>query len=758
MRWALILAVLLCASAPALAAVVREVAVEGTRRVEPATVLSYADIAAGQDLTEAERGDALSRVYASGLFSDVRIGQSGGRVTISVVESPVINQIAFEGNDKVKDDDLAQEIALGPRQVLSPAAVAADTERIAEIYRRRGRYAATITPQVIALDEGRANLVFEIDEGPVAKISRVAFVGNEAFSDSDLRGRILTRQHAWWRFFTSVDRFDPDRMRFDETQLRDFYLSRGYADMAVTSSLAELADDRRSFVLTFTIDEGPRYRVSAVRIESATAEVPEPDYLLEHAAAKAGKWYNADHVTRSIDEITEALVEGNHVFVAVDGGLIRDPGQAPDVAEPTGTVLFRLTPAPKVYIERIEITGNSRTHDDVIRRQIDVVEGDPLSRARLDRARRDVADLGYFKDVRLDVRPGSAPGLKTVEIAVVEQSTGDISVGAGYSTIDGVLADFRIRERNILGKGYIGHLGFSISQGATQFDVGLADPHFLNRDLLAGIELFHTTRDLQDESSFDQKRTGGALRAGYPLGKYWRQTLKYRLEDNKIENVKSTASRYIREQEGSRTTSAISQRLTYDRRDSRINPTEGWYYWLDAEVAGIGGDAKYVSGTTGASLYHSIVPEWVVALTGEGGAIEGYNDDTPTIAERFYMGGYKARGFKKGGLGPRDLSTDDALGGKYFMRSTVELTMPIGGNSYGLKGHVFSDAGTLWGLDAPESSDPNIVDDLEWRASVGVGLSWDSPIGPVRVDVADAVVKEDYDKTESFRFSFGSSF
>ncbi len=760
----LVLAAVACIAAlPALAATVGAVNVEGTRRVESATVVSYAGLRPGDALTDDAIADAVEAVFASGLFSDVTITRDGGAVTIRVVENPVISRLAFEGNDKLSDEDLTPEIALAPRQVLSRPAVAADTERLAELYRRRGHFAATITPQVIMEDDGRANLVFEIDEGPRARISRIAFVGNAAFSDGRLRQEIVSRQQAWFRFWTALDKYDPDRARFDEEQLVAFYNEQGFADMAVLSSVAELSADRTSFILTFTIDEGERYRVSGLTLSSALEELPDADFLLDLDAVRIapGDWYNAARVAQAEAAMVEALAERNIIFVDVRGGLLRDAGEVPEGGNPTGTVAFRLTPAPEVYIERIEITGNTRTHDDVIRREIDVVEGDPLNRTRLDAARRRVSDLGYFAGVDTRVKPGSTPGQRVVEVAVVEQSTGDISVGVGYSTIDGALADVRLRERNLLGRGYIGSIGASVSQDTTEFDLSLADPHFLDRDLLAGFTVFHRSQDLQDESSFDLKSTGGRLNLGFPLSARWRQTLGYRLEDREVSDVQADASRYIEEQEGTRLTSAISSRWTYDARDSRLRPTEGFWYWLDMEVAGIGGDAEYVSGQTGATGYYSIMPDWIVAVTGEGGAIEGYNDDEPNIAERYYMGGRNMRGFERGGLGPRDLSTDDALGGKYFLRSTVELTtpMPLFPEEYGIRGHVFTDAGTLWGLDDGQGAgDPNVVDDLNWRASVGVGLSWDSPMGPIRVDLAEAVVKEDYDKDEVFRFSFGSSF
>ncbi|HBH25784.1 MAG TPA: outer membrane protein assembly factor BamA, partial [Rhodospirillaceae bacterium] len=725
MRRAALLALLLALAAPAFAAKVTAIRVEGAQRVEDTTIASYSGLAVGQDAGPGDIAAAIEDVFASGLFEDVAITQSGGAVTIQVTENPVINQIAFEGNEKLKDEDLAAEIALAPRQVLSRSAVAADVERIAQIYRRSGRYAATITPEAIALDEGRVNLVFSITEGPRTTVARIAFVGNTSFSDADLRAAIATRQAAWWRFWSTADRYDPDKMRFDEQQLRAFYLARGYADAEVTGAVAELSADKRDFVLTYTVAEGPRYRVSDVRIDSAVEDLADTAPFMRALSVEKGQWYNAEKVSASADALTDALAERRLVFVRVDSGLVRDEDADPE--RPTGAVVFRVSPAPPAYVERIEITGNARTHDAVIRRRIPVVEGDPVNRQFLDRARQRIQDLGYFKSVDLDVQPGSGPGQKVVELRVEEQSTGSISVGAGFSTADGFLGDVRLRERNLLGRGYDTTLGASLAQKRTEFQLSLTDPYFLGKDLIAGFDVYHITRDLQDESSFDERRTGGALRLGYPLSAQWRQMLRYRLQDNEITNVQDNASRYVKDQEGQRLTSALAQTLTFDNRDSTLSPTEGWRSWIDIEVSGLGGDAQFVSARAGTTAYYSLRPQWILEVTGEGGAIEGYGGDTPTIAERFYLGGYNMRGFSKGGLGPRDLSTDDALGGKYFARGTVELSIPTPApKEYAIKAHVFTDFGTLWGLD-DGAGDPDIVDDKSLRASVGVGASWDSP-------------------------------
>jgi outer membrane protein insertion porin family len=408
-------------------------------------------------------------------------------------------------------------------------------------------------------------------------------------------------------------------------------------------------------------------------------------------------------------------------------------------------------------VERIDIHGNVRTIDKVIRREMLLVEGDPFSRSKLAKSEQRLRDLNYFEKVEVKTTPGSAPDKTVIDIAVIEQSTGELSIGAGFSTQDGPLADLRIRERNLLGKGQDLTFATTIAGKRTEFDASFTEPYFLDRDLSAGVDVFHITRDLQDESSFDMKKTGGALRMGYPLSEKWRQGWKYRVDETEITDIDDDASRFIRDQDGKRFTSAVSQRLTYDDRDSTLFPTEGLYSWLDLEGAGLGGDAKFVSGDIGSSYFIPIYEKKVVFnLLGEVGAIHGFGDDGVRINERYMLGGNNFRGFERGGVGPRDRDTDDALGGNVYYRGTAELTFPIGlPEEMGVAGHAFSDMGSLWDID---ETGPEVIDENSFRASAGMGLSWRSPMGPLRVDFAFPIVKEDFDQEENFRFSFGTRF
>jgi outer membrane protein insertion porin family len=728
----------------------REIRVSGAQRVEAPTILTYLNIQTGQPLTDDVMNEGLKNLFATGLFADVKMKQQGGVLLVDVVENPIINEIAFEGNDKIDDDELMAEISLRPRQVYTKTKVQNDVSRIYQLYQRGGRFAVTIEPKIIELDQNRVNLVYEIAEGDMTYIKAIKFVGNKRFDDDALRSELSTKEERWYRFFSSDDRYDEDRVKFDEELLRRFYLRNGYADFRVVSSVAELSEDKKGFYVTFTVEEGERYKVNSIAIDSDLRGL-DATPLRENITFLPGEWYDADEVDASADAMETSLGDLQYAFVDIDPEVKRN------TAESSLDITFHIGESPRVFVERIDIHGNVRTIDKVIRREMLLVEGDPFSRSKLAKSEQRLRDLNYFEKVEVKTTPGSAPDKTVIDIAVIEQSTGELSIGAGFSTQDGPLADLRIRERNLLGKGQDLTFATTIAGKRTEFDASFTEPYFLDRDLSAGVDAFHITRDLQDESSFDMRKTGGALRMGYPLSEKWRQGWKYRLDETEITDVDDDASRFIQDQEGKRFTSAVSQRLTYDDRDSTLFPTEGLYSWLDLEGAGLGGDAKFVSGDIGSSYFIPIYEKKVVFnLLGEVGAIHGFGDDGVRINERYMLGGNNFRGFERGGVGPRDRDTDDALGGNVYYRGTAELTFPIGlPEEMGVAGHAFSDMGSLWDID---ETGPEVIDENSFRASAGMGLSWRSPMGPLRVDVAFPIVKEDFDQEENFRFSFGTRF
>ncbi len=728
---------------------VNKIEIYGAQRVEESTIASYMDLKTGDNVDSATTDRVLKNLFATGLFADVKVVNKNGVVQIEVIENPVVNRIAFEGNEEIDDDELLAEIQLRQRQVFTRTKVQSDVSRLYQIYRRQGRFSVDIQPKIIRLDQNRVDLVFEIQEGDVTDIESIRFVGNSAYSDSKLRSVISTKETAWYRFISNSDRFDQDRLSYDQELLRDYYLSQGYADFQILSANAELSNDKEDFFITFTIEEGQRYKVSGTEITSGIRNL-DVEVLKDTIQLEADDWYDANKVKSTIEDMTDMLGDMQFAFVDIRPDVRKNREDA------TIEINFVISETPRVFVERINVNGNIRTLDKVVRREMQLVEGDPFNRTKLSKSERNIKNLDFFENVQVDVQQGSAPDKTVVDINVQEKSTGELSLGAGFSSSDGPLADISIRERNLLGKGQDLLLSTAIAGSRSEVNLSFTEPYFLDRDLSAGFDVFHVTRDLQDESSYDQKRTGGGLRLGYPLSENWRQSLKYSLESNEITDVDDDASRFIRDQEGKRTTSAISQRLFYDTRDSSVFSTSGMTYWLDTELAGLGGDAKYVSAKTGASYYYPIRDQWVINVLGETGVVEGYSDTDVEINERFFLGGSTLRGFERSGVGPRDTATGDALGGNVFYRGSVEMSFPLGlPEEMGIKGHTFTDFGTLWEIDETGSG---IQDESSIRAAAGIGVSWRSPFGPIRLDLAVPYAKEDFDEEENFRFDFGTRF
>ena len=732
---------------------VASIDVQGSQRIEPATIKSYLSVHEGDAFDQTQIDRSLKTLYGTGLFADVTLSRRGDVLVVRVAENPIINETAFEGNKRLKDENLAGEVQSKSRAVYTRTKVQADVQRLQEIYRRSGYFAATVTPKIIQLDQNRVNLVFEINEGGRTMVRGIKFVGNSHFTDARLQEEISTRETRWYRFLSSSDVYDPDRVEVDKELLRRYYLSKGYADFRVVSAVAELAPDNKGFYVTFTVEEGERYKFGDINLKTQLNGL-DPETLRGVISTKSGAWYDASQVETSIDALTKSLNDLQFAFVDIRPDVQRDRDNR------TITLTYNINEGQRVFVERININGNLRTQDRVIRREMELVEGDAFNRSRLQKSEQNIKDLGFFENVDVNVAQGSAPDRANIDVNVAEQSTGEISIGAGYSTSDGPLADFGISERNFLGRGQDLRFNTTLSGKSQEFNLSFTEPYFLDRDLSAGIDVFHDRRQ-NDESSYDEQRTGFALRMGYPLSQYLRQRVTYTLNNSKIENVPATASRFIREQAGERLTSSLGQELTYDRRDSKLTPTEGYVVRLSTDAAGIGGDAHYLRVKTGGSIYVPLSgPEWVLSVLGEGGAIFGLGEDV-AISDRFFLGGDTLRGFKTSGIGPRDLTTSakDALGGNYFARASVEMAFPLGTpQEFGLKGHAFVDGGSLWEVDATPLPSETFVDDVAIRGSAGVGVSWKSPLGPLRVDLAMPFAKKNYDQLQQFRISFGTRF
>ncbi len=744
-----VIAAVCAADGPAAAQVISEIRVEGNQRIEPETVRSYMVLAPG-DPFDPERIDrSLKTLFATSLFADVNMRREGSALVVRVVENPIINRLAFEGNLRISDESLASEIQLRPRVVYTRTKVQSDVARISEIYRRSGRFGATVEPKVIQLPQNRVDLVFEVNEGPLTRVRKISFIGNKRFSDSRLREAVQTKESVWYRFLTSDDTYDPDRLTFDRELLRRFYLSHGYADFRVVSVVAELVRDRTAFFITFTIEEGARYKFGGVDIESALRDL-DTEQLYEFVETEQGDWYDADLVEDTVQELTTQVGSLGFAFVDIEPSVKRNR------EERTIDLTYFVEEGPRVFVERINISGNIRTLDDVIRREFRLVEGDAFSSAKLRRSQQRIRGLGFFESVEVNSSPGSTPDKAVIDVEVSEKSTGELSFGGGFSSFEGPLANAAIRERNLLGRGQDLRIGFTVSGRRQQLDLSFTEPYFLDRDLSAGFDIFRRVTDLTDNDRFDQSSLGFTLRMGYPLTERLRHSVNYTLRTDEIENVAANASQFIKRQDASATTSSIGHSLTYDRRDDRFLPTEGYYLRASQAIAGLGGDVQYLRHTGEARYYFPITDQWIGSLSGTAGYIVGLDDDV-RIQDRFFVGGANFRGFEAAGVGPRDSLTTDSLGGNTFAVGTAEVSFPLGlPSEFNIRGRFFSDFGTITSIDDTEP--PAILDEASLRTTVGFGLTYVSPFGPIEIDFAVPVIDEEFDKTEVVRFSFGTRF
>lgn len=729
-------------------AVVQEVIIEGSQRIEPETIQSYLLIHEGDPFDTLRVNRSLKSLFATGLFADVTIRRRGSALVVSVVENPVINRIAFEGNKHMEDKDLENELTLRPRVIYTRSKVQADVRRILTLYRHDGRFAATVEPKVIQLPQNRVDLVFEINEGDPTAIRKIRFIGNREFDDGDLKEVIRTRETRWYRFFSSDDRYDPDRLTLDRELLRRYYLKEGFADFRVVSAVAELTPDQKDFFITFTVEEGSRYTFGKVDSRVTLRDL-KPEVVDDAVEIENGDWYNADAVDKTVDAINLAVSGVGFPFVDVRPRVSRDREKH------TIDVTFEVGEGPRLFVERIDISGNVRTEDQVVRREFRLVEGDAFNAAKLSRSRQRIENLGFFGKVQVDQVPGSAPDKTVIDVKVEEKSTGALSFGAGYSTSQGPLGDVSIRERNLLGKGYDAKLGFTVAGKGTQVDFSLTDPYFLGRELAAGTDIFWVKQDLQDSQSHDLKRQGFALRANYPLTDTIKQGFTYTFQYSDVYNVDSDASRYIKEAEGESTLSQVSHFISYDTRDNRFAPTEGLYARLTNDIAGLGGSKRFIRNKVTAAKFFPLADQWVLELSGDTGVITGIGKDVG-LTDRFFIGGDNLRGFRTGGIGPRDIGTNDALGGEIFYTGTVQMTVPLGlPADVPVSGRIFTDFGSLTQL-AESGSD--IVDSASIRAASGAGFTWRSSFGPIGIDLAFPWLKESYDRDEVFRVNFGTRF
>ena len=734
--------------------VVQRIVVEGTQRIEPDSVLSYLLLHQGQPYDPAVADRSLKVLFDTGLFSDVRMDWDGMTLTVRVVENPILNQVVYEGNSQLSDADLNKEVQVRPRMVFTRARVQADVVRIIELYRRSGRFAATVEPKIIQRPQNRVDLVFEINEGPTTGVAAINFIGNRVFADSDLRQQIATTTSAWWKFLTTNDNYDPDRLTFDREQLRRFYLERGYADFRVVSAVAELAPDRQNFYVTFTVDEGELYHFGKIQIQSQIRDL-NPNDLQPLLLTNEGDVYDATQIDKSVEALTYAAGTRGFVFIDIRPRVQRNP------ATKTIDLFYDINEAPRVYIERINIVGNTRTRDEVIRREFRLAEGDAFNRVLADRSRTRVRALGFFKDVTIKEDPGSAPDKTVLTVTVTEQPTGELALGAGYSSQQGLLLDFSYTERNLFGRGQFLRASVSIGTFQKDYDFRFTEPYFMGRPLAAGFLIYKVITDFTQQIGYISDVTATGIQFGFPVSEFGRLSPHYNFAYTNIQAA-NTQSLAVLLAAGSYSASSVGYTYTYDTRDDVIKPTKGWNFALSQDVSGLGGDLKFLRSVLGLEYYHPFFFNLVGDISLSTGYISGYGGEQVPINERFFKGGPSFRGFEIAGIGPRDTVGDAALGGQLFAIGTYQVRLPdILPPDYGISLSAFSDFGSLGlirGFNKVCNATSCVRDNLAIRASAGIAVNWKSPFGPVEVDIGYPFLKESYDKPQIIRLSAGTTF
>ncbi|GKQ49367.1 outer membrane protein assembly factor BamA [Bradyrhizobium sp. Ce-3] len=807
---------------PAAAQSVDAITVEGNRRVEAETIRSYFRAGPGGHLDQAAVDDGLKQLVETGLFQDVKINHAGGRIVVSVIENPVIDRVAFEGNKKIKDEQLSAEMQSKSRGTLSRPMVQSDALRITEIYRHSGRYDVRVTPEIIERSNNRVDLVFTIDEGVKTGIKSIEFMGNNAFSTARLKDVIKTHETNFLSFLGNANIYDPDRVEADRDLIRRFYLKHGYADVQVVAALAEYDPEHKGFQVTFKIEEGQQYRVGTVSFQSGIAGF-DPNSLRSLSRVSVGSLYNAEAIEKSVEDMQIESSRRGYSFAVV-----RPDGNRNFESHTVG-IVFHVDEGPRTYIERIDIRGNGRTRDYVIRREFDIAEGDAYNRALVDRAERRLKNLDYFKTVKITTEPGSSSDRVVLVVDLEEKSTGDFSVSGGYSTTDGALAEVSVSERNLLGRGLFAKATVSYGQYSRGLSLSFVEPYLLDYRIALGIDAYYKEQLPTDYTTYGVKTIGFSPRLGLALREDLTLQLRYSLYQQEISldsayancnnnpsnpllafnptpayiqsvlggvdptnSVSSGLYGYgcygdgestlpVREElaQGATWTSALGYTLTYNTLDNNKNPTDGLLIDFKQDFAGVGGDVTYLKSAVDAKYYTPLVSELVGLIHLQGGLLTKVGNNDLRMLDNFQMGPNLVRGFATNGIGPRDITyaslgaVGDALGGTKYWGASMELQMPFWflPSEVGLKGAVYADAGSLWDYQGPTSwaatgevntaackcglqyDDENVV-----RTSVGVGLIWASPFGPLRFDYAVPITKGKYDIVQEFRFGGGTSF
>jgi outer membrane protein insertion porin family len=735
---------------------ISNIVIQGNERIEEDTIKSYIDIIPGKEFSHEDLDTSIKKLYASNLFQKVNISVEGASLQVKIVENPKLNLVVFEGNSKVKNKDLEAEISLKPRGIYTKAKVQEDVNRIIELYNKNGRFSAKVIPQIISLPQNRVNLIYKIEEGPAAKIGKIIFVGNKAFSSSSLQTELSSKETRWYYFLSSSDQFNPNRLEYDRELLTRFYHSRGFADFKTISVITNISENKERFYITITIDEGEKYRFGKIELDSRlTTSSLSLDELRSELTTITKDVYDIRKIENSVDKMIKRINDQGFAFVDIE------PEIRLDNEKKVANIIYHIGESRKVYIGRINITGNVRTSDKVIRREFRLSEGDPYNATKITRSEKRINDLDFFEPVSVETERTDQADKVNLNVNVQEKSTTSLNFAGGYSTAEGPIGRIGLSESNLLGKGQQLGLGLTKAQRRLDVDLGFTEPYMFDRPISGGIDLFtrSTGRDNSQYRHYDQNSHGFVLRSGYNLTEFLSHGVHYDLSKSKVSNVSPDASAYIKDQEGDRVTSLIGHGFTYDRRDRVMNPTEGYMINISQDLAGLGGSSKFLRHNLLGRYYYPILNDDVILVIGaDAGQIQGIQNKDVNIVDRFFIGGAETlRGFDSYGIGPRDKSKGSALGGNIYYTGTSELRFPLGfGKELGLFGSTFIDAGSLYKVDVAQKDE--IWDSKKLRSAYGFGVGFTTPMGPIRLHYSIPIRKEHFDRTKSFDISFRTNF
>ena len=833
---------------------IRSITVVGSQRLEADTVRSYIRLRVGQLYTQEKADNALKELFATELFSDVNIRNASGAVVITVQENPVINRIILEGNKRIKSDKIEPEIRLAPRQIFTRSKVRADVARIIELYKRKGRFAANVEPKMVQLDQNRVDIVFEIVEGPRSKVRQINIIGNDIFSDGKLQSEMVTKQSRFYRFFSSADSYDPDKLAFDQQKLRQFYLTEGYADFRVISAVAELTPDKQDFIITYVVEEGERYKFGEVKVESDIRDF-KPVQLQNLLPMKSGDFYDAKSVEDTVERLSETAGLFGYAFADVRPQFRRDKETL------TMNITFQVADAPRVYVEAIEINGNTLTQDKVVRREFRLNEGDAFNSFQVKRSANRIKSLGFFQeDLEIQQKPGSAPDRVILQVDVEENPTGELQLSAGFSSIESFILQASIKQRNFRGRAQEIRTSVNVSRFSKSIELGFTEPSLFDKNLAVGFDIFR--RDLNSFNQFNNSRvttfqqstTGFQIRVGAALNEYLSLSMRYGLNYDKVTLDRNTffadrdgdgiftcdpllAGRFLCDNLGNRITSSIGYSLIYDDRNNRVRPTRGQQVVFSQDFAGLGGSVKYLRNRLNFSKHHNLGLGFIANVSAEFGYIKSFENrgnaasgiDNVRLSDRFFLGEPQIRGFDIRGVGPRvlrvpttelanldtyieqnrDRIRDDAIGGRAYYLARLEIDLPLGNGAreLGLRPTIFADVGSVFGVRTPQLQSINVYSQLitdangapvldanmnqqfisvqnavsptgaantlipgqsqqevflgnssKPRVSIGIGVNWNSPFGPFRIDLAKAIKTQRGDDTKLFSFNVGTQF